>query len=254
MKYKVGDKVRVRNDLIEGKSYGGYLFTEAMTELKGQLVTIEELFKCDGGYFIEETNYIWTDEMFEDNIEDSKSGTKYHGVKVKILSPVDYFTCLDFEIASTEGGLLIIDKGKNRNNYIFYYNGVYGSASSNYGYKSGYMSGAKDKDIEAGIRDGKIVVIGAVNIDNQKNNKIADTSQQKGNKEMNNPKSLNNTDKVKYSKLTEVEQKAYKNNLINLDRVLTDEGNNMILENMSKEEKMKQTELIVDILEKVNAE
>ena len=52
MRYKVGDKVRVRKDLVVGKSYGGYVFTRSMEEFKGEIVTIESV---DGNhYYIEE--------------------------------------------------------------------------------------------------------------------------------------------------------------------------------------------------------
>lgn len=67
MKYKVGDKVRVRKDLIVGKKYGAQDFAYGMLELRGKIVTI----KCatDGFYRVEEDDnkcpYSWTDEMLE---------------------------------------------------------------------------------------------------------------------------------------------------------------------------------------------
>lgn len=76
MKYKIGDKVRVRKDLKEGQRY--YMadkkvhncVVNAMEGLKGQVVTISE--KTPGGqYHVKECpcgifgEYCWTDEMFE---------------------------------------------------------------------------------------------------------------------------------------------------------------------------------------------
>lgn len=63
MKYKVGDKVKVRSDLRVGKSYGEHAFVHDMFKFKGKIVTIESVWKQ--GYRIEEDTYWWTDEMLE---------------------------------------------------------------------------------------------------------------------------------------------------------------------------------------------
>ena len=64
MKYKVGDKVRVREDLIAEKQYGKDFFVSEMNPFKGQIVTIKIV--KDGGYVIEEDSgeWYWTEEMF----------------------------------------------------------------------------------------------------------------------------------------------------------------------------------------------
>ena len=73
MKYKVGDKVRVRSDLEVGKQYGnsGIYFVSGMECYKGRIVTIQEI-TCYKTYMIEEDGviYKWTDEMFEGEVED----------------------------------------------------------------------------------------------------------------------------------------------------------------------------------------
>ena len=71
MKYKVGDKVKVREDLEMGKTYGELTFSTQMREYKGQIVTIETA--DDDGYQIEEDelNWYWTDEMLEDVKEEN---------------------------------------------------------------------------------------------------------------------------------------------------------------------------------------
>lgn len=67
MKYKVGDKVRVRTDLVIDGTYGGVCFVKNMAHWRGHIVTISRI----GDYFykIEENSnpfdYNWTDEMFE---------------------------------------------------------------------------------------------------------------------------------------------------------------------------------------------
>ena len=64
MKYKVGDKVRVREDLKADNWYGNEIVVSGMTRLKGKIVTISKV-RYDK-YEIEEDNKIWwwTDEMF----------------------------------------------------------------------------------------------------------------------------------------------------------------------------------------------
>ena len=65
MKYKVGDKVRVRSDLVVDKEYGVVIFVCDMEHLKGKQVTIK---KVGGKYYrIKEDDgvYGWSDEMLE---------------------------------------------------------------------------------------------------------------------------------------------------------------------------------------------
>jgi hypothetical protein len=69
MKYKVGDKVRVRSNLIVGKAYfmeDGKTrdsFVDSMRALCGNIVTIAGT--SGGKYRIEECGHNWTDEMLE---------------------------------------------------------------------------------------------------------------------------------------------------------------------------------------------
>lgn len=63
MKYKVGDKVKVRSDLLVGKNYGEHAFVHDMFKFRGKIVTIESVWKQ--GYRIVEDIYWWTDEMLE---------------------------------------------------------------------------------------------------------------------------------------------------------------------------------------------
>lgn len=65
MKYKVGDKVRVRRDLQIRTHYEDYIFVSGMNDYKGSVVTISKVYSTY--YCIEEDieNWMWTDEMFE---------------------------------------------------------------------------------------------------------------------------------------------------------------------------------------------
>ena len=73
MKYKVGDKVKVREDLEVDKKYGTEEFVEEMEEYRGKIVTIDTVNKDD--YYIEEDKqtWAWTEEMLEDVKNDNKS-------------------------------------------------------------------------------------------------------------------------------------------------------------------------------------
>ena len=78
MKFKVGDKVRVKNDLIRWHTYGGYTYTGGMEEMIGDKVaTISHV---DHGrrehYHLagDSMYYCWTDEMLE--LAEEKQFTK----------------------------------------------------------------------------------------------------------------------------------------------------------------------------------
>ena len=68
MKYQVGDKVLVRSDLEEGKTYGDEVVISDMLYFKGKIVTIEHV-DHPNHYRIKEDSdqWHWTDEMFSGN-------------------------------------------------------------------------------------------------------------------------------------------------------------------------------------------
>ena len=84
MKYNVGDKVRVRKDLVNYSEYGGELFVRGMQQFKGKVVTICRL--LDDKYFIREdtSEYAWTNEMLEGIANDAIKPDYYqfHGYDV----------------------------------------------------------------------------------------------------------------------------------------------------------------------------
>lgn len=64
MKYKVGDKVKVRSDLKCEEYYGGVPFNSEMNRFKGMEFTIARV--NNGGYYeVLETLYNFTNEMLE---------------------------------------------------------------------------------------------------------------------------------------------------------------------------------------------
>lgn len=70
MKYKVGDKVKVRSDLKVGEIYGNQIFVKEMKKYRGRDATILE--EHSNFYNIEEDkdeNWDWAEEMFEPVVE-----------------------------------------------------------------------------------------------------------------------------------------------------------------------------------------
>jgi len=43
MKYKVGDKIKVRSDLVAGQTYGGINLLDSMANFRGRIVTITQI-------------------------------------------------------------------------------------------------------------------------------------------------------------------------------------------------------------------
>ena len=65
MKYKVGDRVRIREDLQPNVEYEGYYFVPDMGDFKGEIATVIKV--CGDGYRINKDggDWKWTDKMFE---------------------------------------------------------------------------------------------------------------------------------------------------------------------------------------------
>lgn len=101
MKYKVGDKVRVRKDLKVSKEYDGMIFNDVMSQHCGETVTINEVFSR-GYYRIVEYGCCWTDGMFEGLADEELTAEE----ATKILSEI----CCENELC---GGCPISEaKGK----------------------------------------------------------------------------------------------------------------------------------------------
>lgn len=66
-KFKVGDKVRVREGLVADEFYGDVHFADFMVEMSGKILTIRGVDEyC---YKVAENQYDWSDEMLEPIIE-----------------------------------------------------------------------------------------------------------------------------------------------------------------------------------------
>ena len=63
MKYKIGDKVRVRKDLVVNNEYGGILYILDMDELRNKEDVIIKVGST--AYRISNSNHWWSEEMLE---------------------------------------------------------------------------------------------------------------------------------------------------------------------------------------------
>jgi len=90
MKYKVGDRVRIREDLEAGQRYGkdNLIFSPGMNSSLGKTATIVNTrdWREDGQYELDIfTNYVFNDDMLEDIVDAPKFK---RGDKVKFIKNV----------------------------------------------------------------------------------------------------------------------------------------------------------------------
>lgn len=104
MKYKVGDKVRVRKDISVKGNWG---FVEEMKQFIGKVVTISRLVSpYDDEYMILEDGgeYVWTEELFEGVANEAPSITKRINEKHNILNGVTKTDTLKPDYYKYRGG------------------------------------------------------------------------------------------------------------------------------------------------------
>ena len=108
MKYKVGDKVRVRKDLEPGNFYGKDYYISSMDRFKGEKCVITEIW--DQSYQINNFGYWWSEEMFE-SVDDEKV-LEYALEKLGMTKE---------ELANEEEDIRFIDNNfKEKNRYLQY--------------------------------------------------------------------------------------------------------------------------------------
>ena len=100
-KFKVGDKVRVRRDLVQDKCYDGVRCSSIMARMGGEVLTIDCV---ESDYYrVEENIFCWSDEMLEpagktlDNLCVGDFVREGHYIR-KVLAAIDgCYLLSDFE-------------------------------------------------------------------------------------------------------------------------------------------------------------
>lgn len=62
-KIKIGDKVKIRKDLVLWKTYGGLMLDTKMLKFLGSEVTVFD--GSDNMYLVRENTHVWTKEMLD---------------------------------------------------------------------------------------------------------------------------------------------------------------------------------------------
>lgn len=91
MNFKVGDKVKVREDLVCGIEYGGnYNVVNDMLEYSGKIMTISQITKY-GYHLLEDGNFrYWSDEMLEQCIKNGIVAIKHINTDGVISNNITY--------------------------------------------------------------------------------------------------------------------------------------------------------------------
>ena len=63
-KFKIGDKVKLRDGLEVGRDYGGITFLRDMKDLQGKELTIDRISR-QGNYILKEGRFYYSEEMLE---------------------------------------------------------------------------------------------------------------------------------------------------------------------------------------------
>lgn len=96
MKLKVGQKVKIREDLISGRQYGSEPFVYDMNGKQGKVARITHLHTELGEYSInlDRGKYYWTDEMFSEVLPKPAPCSMY--VKTSQVTGLDELIKRDF--------------------------------------------------------------------------------------------------------------------------------------------------------------
>lgn len=84
MKYKVGDIVKIREDLVVGKKYGGIILTEVFARYRGRISMIDFCYTNSNTYEIKDSLLTFPEEMIEGFAENkTKENVEMHYSNIK---------------------------------------------------------------------------------------------------------------------------------------------------------------------------
>jgi len=244
MKYKVGDRVRVRNDLVENESYSIdgnnsniNTVVKAMLEFKSKEVIIERITNL-GQYYIKGNAWGWTDEMLEELTDSNNSNRKEY--LVEIIDGDEFDGNGQNSSGSKCTGLLSYQDKQwyflsNDDNW----DGTL--ASDLKGYKYSWILNESDilslEDI-------------AFKIINRNLNSTINV--EKGNTVMIDVTKLSNKDKLEFAKLGTTEQRAYKAGLYDLySKEYMNETYKMVFDTLTPDKRIEIISTILDTIESV---
>jgi len=95
-KYKVGDKVKLRQDLTVGSRYETVTFVSEMVHRMGEILTIVSYY--DNKYTIEENSFSYSGKMFEDTIVLQSSGKLQSFIEQNKITEDDAITMLEWHL------------------------------------------------------------------------------------------------------------------------------------------------------------
>ena len=125
MRYKVGDKVKIRKDLDIDRLYGRdikYFVTKSMYNLCGEIAHITAIDKCNNDlYFIDldDGEYGWVTDMFEDTHISKNKSEKANNTLNSLKNKLNRMSVLCDMAESTKNIYIFVQMLKNCI-YIFF--------------------------------------------------------------------------------------------------------------------------------------
>ena len=98
MKFQVGDKVRVREDLEIDKQYGEEVFVESMVKFKGKTVEIDDVWGHGYNLKKDDENWVFTDEMLEPIEDPLAQKVLERNNKPELVNHPDHYQGNKFEV------------------------------------------------------------------------------------------------------------------------------------------------------------
>lgn len=118
MKYRAGDKVKVRSDLKCEEYYDGVPFTSEMNRFKGMEITIARV-NYGGYYEVLETPYNFTDEMLEP-VEEIEEMSAEEAIKLsgEMCSSLACYECPVFKSREKYGEMCNVFRKEHAKEYL----------------------------------------------------------------------------------------------------------------------------------------